>query len=89
MAQFDSRRRTGRRPRTQAEFFRAMESMGEALFVNAIFGGSPITTYEVNYMYTCTGVLVGVGCVSVHLRTRSGRRTSEESWTRTRLALGG
>ena len=51
LARSHAHRRTGRRPRTQAEFARAMENMGETLLVNAIFGGgSPIvpgTSYEV------------------------------------------
>ena len=59
VAQFETQRRTGRRPRTPTEFFRAMESMGEVLLVNAILGRSPRSTYEV-CMHTSQGVYVHV-----------------------------
>ena len=49
MTDMHARSRRGRRPRTPAEFARAMESMGETLLVNAIFGAPVVsgTTYEV------------------------------------------
>ena len=49
ITQSDAQRRTGRTPRTQGEYRRAMENMGEVLIVRAIMGstGIPPTTYEV------------------------------------------
>ena len=50
ITQSDARRRTGRTPRTQGDYRRAMENMGEVLIVRAIMGstGIPPTTYEVS-----------------------------------------
>ena len=61
-----ARRRTGRNPRSQAEFARAMENMGEILLVNALFRAPVVsgTSYE-----------VGVGCVQ---REREGGREGRE-----------
>jgi hypothetical protein len=49
ITQSDARRRTGRTPRTQGDYRRAMENMGEVLIVRAIMGSSGIapTSYEV------------------------------------------
>ena len=45
----DAQRRSGRAPRTQRDYMRAMENMGEVLLVRAIMGTTGIapTSYEV------------------------------------------
>ena len=51
----DARHRTGHTPRTQGEYRRAMESMGEVLIFSAIMGSPGIagTSYEVCCLCQC------------------------------------
>ena len=64
-----ARRRTGRNPRSQAEFARAMENMGEILLVNALFRAPVVsgTSYE-----------VGMGCVHLKKEREGGGERERE-----------